>query len=91
MRNIFSFRRLPEVSFWQRFIHLFVTFGLVLVAADLLFLEQTDLWLAQLVIAIFGAFIGSLVFASLEHAFFKLANRNPDGEKDHHSQVQRDR
>ena len=91
MMNIFSFRRLPKLSFWQRFIHVFVTFGLVLVIADLLFMEQSDLWLAQLVIAIFGAFIGSLVFASLEHAFFKLANRNAKGEKDHRSQVQRDR
>ena len=83
MRNIFSFRRLPELSFWQRFIHVFVTFGLVLVIADLLFMEQTDLWPAQLVIALFGAFVGSVVFTFLEHAFFKLSSkRKHDNTKD---------
>ena len=73
--NIFSFRRLPELSFWQRFIHVFVTFGVVLVIADLLFMEQTDLWVVQLVIAIFGAAVGSVVFAFLEHAFFKMSSK----------------
>jgi len=82
MTNIFSFRRLPELSFWQRLIHVFVTFGVVLVIADLLFMEQTDLWLAQLIIAIFGAVVGSVVFAFLEHAFFRMsAKRKHDDNK----------
>lgn len=81
--NIFSLRRLPELSFWQRLIQVFVTFGVVLVIADLLFMEQTDLWLGQLVIAIVGAAVGSVVFAFLEHAFFKMsAKRKHDDNKD---------
>jgi len=83
MINIFSFRRLPVLSFWQRLIHVFVTFGVVLIIADLLFMEQTDLWLAQLVIAILGAVAGSVVFAFLEHALFKmLAKRKHDDNKE---------
>jgi multisubunit Na+/H+ antiporter MnhG subunit len=79
MMNIFSFRRLPELSFWQRLIHVFVTFGLVLVVAELLFMEQTDLWLVQLIIAIFGAVLGSVVFTLLEHAFFKMSAKRKRG------------
>jgi len=40
------------------------------------FSDRSDIWPVDLLIVTFGAVVGSVVFAILEHGFFKLmANR----------------
>lgn len=70
------FGRLQELSFGQRLVHVLLTFGLISICVEFFFTDRSDIWPLDLLIVTFGAVVGSVVFAILEHGFFKLtANR----------------
>lgn len=70
--------RLHELSFGQRLIHVLLTFGLISVCVEFFFADRSDIWPVDLLIVTFGAVIGSIVFAILEHVFFKLIPNRKD-------------
>jgi hypothetical protein len=78
MKKNFLLRPLSELSLRQRIVHGLLTFGLPVFLLDVIFLEHTDSWIGELLIALFGGVIAGITLALLEHAFFRVVKKEKD-------------
>ena len=70
MKKHFLLRPLRELSLRQRIAHGLITFGLPIFLLDILFMEHTEGWVGNLLIALLGGIVAGICFALIEHAVF---------------------
>ncbi len=79
MRNIFAPRLFRKLTLLERLLHAFVTFGLPVSILDYFLIDVRELgWLLGIPLAVVGGIVLAIIFALLEHVFFKATAKPKD-------------
>ncbi len=74
-RKTFLLRPLRELSLRQRLVHTLITVGFPVFILEILFLDYSEMWEVNILAALLGGIITSIVVALIEHILFSGKRR----------------